>query len=102
MHFPVVDTRAFGWGFVNQPLPKKSLGQPVPFLGVRSSEAINEAAKELEKAKTYVQKVHDSYQDLAAAIGEARANRAYEEAKQGFDLARKNYEDTVEIIGGPR
>lgn len=101
MGFPVVDFRALGWGFVNrQAAPRRPAPKPVPFLGAYASEAVLEAAKNLEKARAYAQKVHDSYQDLAAVIGEDRATQALEDATRGVDRAQKAYDVTVEIAGG--
>jgi len=103
MAFPVVDFRALGWGFVSrQAAPKPPPAKPVPFLGAYRSEAVLEAAKSLEKARAYAQKVHDSYQDLAAVIGEDRASQAVEDAMRGVDRAQKSYDVTLEIAGGSR
>jgi hypothetical protein len=99
MSFPVVNSRALGWGFVSREA-SRTAPKPVPFLGAYASEAVLEAAKNLEKARTYAQKVHDSYEDLAAVIGEDRANQAFEDAKREVDRAQKAYDVTVEIAGG--
>ncbi|HXX94589.1 MAG TPA: hypothetical protein VEN81_13220 [Planctomycetota bacterium] len=99
----MVDFRALGWGFVNrQAPPARPAPKPVPFLGAYASEAVLEAAKNLEKARAYAQRVHDSYQDLAAVIGEEKAAQAFEDAKRGVDRAQKAYDVTVEITGGSR
>lgn len=108
MGFPLVDRRVFGQGFISpaMALPPVKLAarpeHPVPFLGVSASGALNEAAKELEKAKTYVQKIHDSYRDLAEAIGEDGAKRIFDEAQKDLKNAQTDYDMTVEIIGGPK
>lgn len=102
MGFPLVDMRALGWGFVTQTRKAPAPSRPVPFLGARASEAVNEAAKNLEKARTYAQKVHDSYQDLVAAIGEEKANEAFEEAQKEAERAQKAYDVTIEIVGGSK
>lgn len=106
MGFPLVDRRVFGQGFINPAMarppvkPPPRAGNPVPFLGVSASGALNEAAKELEKAKTYVQKIHDSYRDLAEAIGEDGAKQVFDEAQSGLKVAQRDYDTTVEITGG--
>ncbi len=106
MGFPLVDKRVFGQGFISPGMtrpPVKSParpGRPVPFLGVSASGALNEAAKELEKSKTYAQKIHDSYRDLAAAIGEDGAKQVFDEAQKGVKAAQADYDMTVEITGG--
>lgn len=104
MGFPIVDTRALGWGFVQSAPPQKKaeLGRPVPFMGERASDAVNEAAKSLEKARAYSQRIHDAYQDLAEAIGEDRAKEVWGEAQMGLERAQKAYDTTVEIAGGSR
>lgn len=105
MGFPLVDKRVFGWGFVAPPAKPAQVTvapKPVPSMGARASEAVVEAAKKLEKARSYVQKIHDSYQDLVAVMGEERAKQTFDEAQKGADQAQKAYDITVEIAGGSR